>query len=66
MVPCTFDKKLKELIKSVIFIGEQFDEVNKKLESPLLKIKHLRTDHDKIIAKNTKLANEILEIKQTL
>lgn len=39
------------------------DELNKKLEWFLLKMKHLRTENHKIRTENTELANEILERK---
>ena len=61
-----FKEKIKELIKSVIFMRHQFDEFNKKLDAALLNMNHLRTENDQIKTENIWLANKILEIKQKL
>jgi len=47
-------------------MGQQFDGFNKKLESTLTELKHLKKENDIIKAGNSRLSNEILEIKQKL
>lgn len=46
------ERKLEELIKSVTFMGIQFDEFNNKLGAALLEMKHLRIENDKIQSEN--------------
>jgi len=47
-------------------MGQQFDDFNKKLESTLTELKHVKKENEIIKADNTRLSNEILEIKQKL
>lgn len=47
-------------------MGQQFDEFNNKLESTLTELKHLKKENDTIKADNSRLSNEIIEIKQKL
>lgn len=47
------DLKLEDLLKSVSFMGNQFDDFNKKIESALIEMKYIRTENDKIKANNT-------------
>jgi len=61
-----FDSKLEEIIRSISFMGRQFDEFNKKLDTTLKEMKLLRTENDTIKAENMRLANEVLNIKQKL
>uniref|UniRef100_A0A2S2PQP8 PHD-type domain-containing protein n=1 Tax=Schizaphis graminum TaxID=13262 RepID=A0A2S2PQP8_SCHGA len=58
--------KMEDLIKSVNFMGLQFDDFNNKLESILTELKHLKKEYESIKADNLRLSNEILEIKQKL
>lgn len=64
--PHTLDSKMEDLIQSVNFMGQQFDDFNKKLESTLTELKHVKKENEIIKADNTRLSNEILEIKQKL
>ena len=58
--------KMEDLLKSIHFMGNQFDDFNKKLESALTELKYLKIENETIKADNTRLSNEILEIKQKL
>ncbi|XP_022160461.1 uncharacterized protein LOC111026649 [Myzus persicae] len=60
------EERMEELIKSVSFMSSQFDEFNKKLDAALLEMNHLRTENNKLKIENTRLANDILDIKQKL
>jgi len=60
------EDRMEELIKSVSFMSSQFDEFNKKLDAALLEMNHLRTENNKLKIENTRLANDILDIKQKL
>lgn len=60
------DTKMSDIIKSVNFMSNQFDDFNKKLESSLMEMKLLRNENEKIKTENLRLSNEILEIKQKL
>jgi hypothetical protein len=58
--------KMGDLIKSVNFMSLQFDDFNKKLESTLTELKQLKKENEIIKADNSRLSNEILEIKHKL
>lgn len=60
------DTKMEDLIQSVNFMGQQFDDFNNKLESTLTELKHLKKENDTIKADNSRLTNEIIEIKHKL
>lgn len=47
-------------------MSKQFDDFNKKLESPLTEMKHLRNKNERIKTENLRLSNEILKIKRKL
>jgi len=47
-------------------MSKKFDNFNKKLESSLTEMKHLRNENKRINTENIRLSNEILEIKQKL
>lgn len=64
--PNKLEEKMEELISSVTFMGLQFDDFNKKLDATLLEMNHLRTENAHIKNVNTRLTNEILEIKQKI
>lgn len=58
--------KMEDLLKSMNFMGLQFDDFNKKLESTLTELKHLKKENEIVKADNSRLSNEILEIKHKL
>jgi len=54
-----FDHKLEDIIKSINFMGAQFDDFNKKIDSVLDEIKNLKSENKKIIIENKRLGDEI-------
>lgn len=57
------DGKLQDIIKSVNFMGNQFDQFNKKIDSVLKEIKDLKAENEKITAENKKLKDEVDALK---
>jgi len=58
--------KLDELVKSVNFMGNQFDDFSKKIDFVLKEIKDLKTENQKILTENKYLNEEIITMKQKI
>lgn len=43
-------------MESINFMGLQFDDFNKKIDSVLIEIKQIKTENEKIITENKKLS----------
>ncbi|CAI6372521.1 unnamed protein product [Macrosiphum euphorbiae] len=60
------EDKIEELIKSVSFMSQQFDEFNKKIESIFNEIKLVKIENEQIKKENTILSKQISEIRQKI
>jgi len=60
------EKKFEELIASVNFMGNQFDDFNKKMDFILKEIKDLKSENSKIITDNKLLKEEINVMKEKI
>jgi len=62
----SLEDKIEDLIKSVSFMSQQFDEFNKKIESIFNEIKLVKIENEQIKKENTILSKEISEIRQKI
>lgn len=60
------EDKIEDLINSVSFMSQQFDEFNKKIESIFNEIKLVKIENEQIKKENTILSKEISEIRQKI
>lgn len=58
--------KLEELVRSINFMGNQFDDFSKKIDFVLKEIKDLKSGNQKIITENKYLKEEIITMKQKM
>jgi len=59
-------KKFEELIASVNFMSNQFDEVSNKMDSILKELKDLKLENSKLLSENKLLKDEISIINQKI
>lgn len=60
------ENNIEELMKSVSFMSEQFDNFSTKLDNVIMELKNMKIENDKVKSKNIHLSEEVIVLKSKI